>query len=108
MNFSDFRDVVSVGALLLGIANIVWVWMRTREGETATRIKEISDDLEDHERRIQSVESELRHLPSKDDFAELRIVITQLQGSIKTSETEIGGIGRSVRRIEDHLRTEKA
>ena len=55
------------------------------------------EDLKVHDRRIQRLEDELPHLPTKDDLNVLGHKLTAL-------ETETAGIARTLTRIDDFLR----
>lgn len=91
-------------ALLLSIGNIVWAWisqpardMEKLIGDVDDRVDEIYDDMKAHDRRIQRVEDDLRHLPTKDDLH----MLTQKLTAVKT---ELDMIARIVTRIDEHLR----
>lgn len=57
-----------------------------------------------HDRRIQRVEDELKHLPDKDTVVELRLALTELKGTVNTLGETVGSVSRTVHRIDDYLR----
>jgi len=57
----------------------------------------------EHDRRIQAVEGELKHLPDKDMVTDLRLALAELKGNVGALTGEMGSIARTVRRIEDYL-----
>ena len=102
-------------ALVLASANTIWVWVRTSGNDTAARLQAIEDkvdkkvgglgeSLKGHDRRIQQVESEIKHLPSQGAVASLTVSITELNGRLSVLDSELEGLTRTVRRIDDHLR----
>ncbi len=84
--------VLTAASLALGIANTIWAWLSRGSAKTA-----------DHERRIQSIEGEMKHLPSKEDVGALKLAVAEVNGKLNTAESELGSVARTVRRIEDHL-----
>lgn len=107
MDIETLNRWLAAFALLLGIANTISIWLRNNARELAKKLDEIRDSLKGHDRRIQTVESEQRHLPSKEDLHELNVAITSLAGDLKTQSTELESVSRTVRRIDDHLRNAK-
>lgn len=115
MGWQEVSQGAGVLAVVVSVANTVWVWLRTGaskigdvRAEMQAGFKEVNEDTEDHGRRIQAIESELKHLPSKDDVAELKLSLTEMKGQLGTLDSELGSVTRTVRRIEDHLLGEKA
>lgn len=94
-------------ALLLGITNTVSIWLRNGARKLEAKLDELFSNLKAHDRRIQTVESEQRHMPTKEDLHELTVSITALAGELKTQSTELDSVSRTVRRIDDHLRNAK-
>lgn len=95
-------------SLLLGIANMVWAWMSKGGARMAARLEEIDRCTDDHERRIQTVEGELKHLPSKEDLGQLELKLSSMDGKLNSAERELASVARTTRRIEDHLLGMKA
>lgn len=69
--------------------------------------KATNSTLAEHDRRIQAVESELKHLPDKDSVVELKIAIADLKGTVGAMGESMGSISRTVHRIDDYLRQDK-
>lgn len=114
LNVNSLVIWLSLIALAFGIANTVWVWLRTSSGDVKTKIKALSDKIEaeftkvtdnlkGHDRRIQAVESEVKHLPTKDDFNELKVQMTALAGTVEGHSSELKAVGRTADRIEGIL-----
>ncbi len=109
------KDYLNIVALLVGLGNALWIWLSRPARDMGTRIdktdkeveavKKAADDRADrhreelklHDRRIQRVEDDLRHLPTKDDLAELGHSLTGVK-------TELDIVARTVTRIDDFLR----
>lgn len=109
---------ISFALSAIALGTVVYGWLTSGEKQVAKdladfmekhgeRHSEIDDDLAEHDRRIQSVEAELKHLPDKDSVVELKISLTELKGNVNTLSESMGSIARTVHRIDDWLRQEK-
>lgn len=106
---------LSLVALLIGIANALWLWISRPARDTNKRIDEANDrfedlqtalesradrhreDLKEHDRRIQRLEDQMAHLPTKEDLHRVANQLTAVK-------TELDSIASAVRRIDDFLR----
>lgn len=111
MDLDRVTQVLALLALLISIANAVWVWLSAGDRKLATEQSKLAkgqeclaDDIDKLESRIQAIESELKHIPSKDDVMGLKLGLTKVEGKLGTFEAEMASVGRTVRRIDDHLR----
>lgn len=99
--------MISVIAVLVGIANTVWTWVAKSQTATADRAKCMEDDIDGLTLRVAQLEGDYKHLPTKGDIGRLAIQIENLSGQIRTTETSLNAVNRTVVRIDDFLR-EKA
>lgn len=106
--FSWLITVLTALSLLLGIANTVWAWMSKGGAALAAKQREQDASIDDHGRRIQSIEGELKHLPTKEDVHRLTVQLTDLNGKLAAFERDLNGVDRTVGRIERHLLGEGA
>ena len=91
-------------ALLLSVGNLLWAWVSrpardvgTRVDAVSERVDEAFEGLKGHDRRIQRVEDDMRHLPTKDDLNEVSQQLTKVK-------TELDIVARVVTRIDEFLR----
>ncbi|MBB5987417.1 DUF2730 family protein [Sphingobium lignivorans] len=103
MDFEVSMRLLTAAAVMLGIINTIAVWMQWGRRELTTKVEGIRETLDEQDGRIQAIESELKHLPSKQDVHDLKISVTEMSGKLGAFDTELGSVGRTVRRIEDHL-----
>lgn len=94
-------------ALVLSLGNSFWVLMTRGFRHTADTVKEHDHKLAEHDRRIQSVESEMQHLPSKDEVHQLGVALTEIRGKLETVDNEMSSMSRTVNRIDEYLRMNK-
>lgn len=98
MEFSYFTQFLTIVAVLLSVVNTVAVWMQRGARELARRVEKQDAKLIEHDRRIQKVEDDMRHLPTKEDLGEIGTKLTQV-------ETELTITSRVVNRIDEFLRS---
>lgn len=108
MKFEWLITGLTALSLLLSIANTVWVWMSKGGAALAAKQQAQDEAIDEHDRRILSIEAELKHLPSKEDVNGLRLQLSDMNGKLKTLESELSSVTRTMRRIEDHLLGAKA
>ncbi|QPT09861.1 DUF2730 family protein [Sphingomonas paucimobilis] len=115
MNITIVWQLVAIASALLGIANLIWMWLAQmrQPGEKAIQeLQKLCQGLDSEgeavARRVDRIESEMRHVPTKDDLHEVKNSITAMIGQMKVVETEVAAATRTMRRIEDHMREEKA
>jgi hypothetical protein len=71
---------------------------------TAEALAATATSLADHDKRIQAVEGELRHLPDKDMVNELKLAISDLNGTVKAMDAQLNGLSYTVKSIDGYLR----
>lgn len=100
--------ILTAASLVIGIANTIWTWMSKGGAAIAGKLNRHEAKLIDHDRRIQSVESELKHLPSRSDVHQLAQQLTRLTTELEGFARDLGAVDRAVERIERHLMGEKS
>lgn len=95
----------------LGLALAVIALLGHAKGYFSSGERQIKTDLEavkvkliEHDRRIQAVEGELKHLPDKDSVNDLRLTLAKLEGTVATLTESMGSVSRTVHRIDTWLR----
>lgn len=98
-----------LGAIAFGISIVtaIGVWIGAPGKKVAASLDKVWEALKGHDRRIQAVEDEMKHLPTSDEFAELQIAVTRVQGDTKRIEETLGRVDHVVNRIDDYLRANR-
>lgn len=113
---SDVGDAVIFGAmpmllavlnLLLAGANMVWTWIQKNQTAAADQVKKLENDLILLTARVQQLEGDYKHLPTKDDINGLRVQLEGVAAQQRAAQNEMTNVNRVVNRIDDYLR-EKA
>ncbi|RWN30138.1 MAG: hypothetical protein EOR97_17350 [Mesorhizobium sp.] len=66
---------------------------------------EVDRRLEDHASRVQSIESDMKHLPDVKSFTDLRLAVAEIKGEAGKQAEVVNGIARTVHRMENFLLT---
>ncbi len=106
-------EISQYGAIvlaLIAIAGHIKTWMSSGEKDLEKSVKALTDDgaaaekkLTEHDRRIQTLEAEVRHLPNKDAVHNLQIDLTELKGHVATMAKSAEATERTTRRVEEFL-----
>lgn len=97
-------DWLSLLAVAISSGGAIYAWITTRSKANGAEIEKIKETLRGQGDRLTSVEGELRHMPAKDDVTELKLTIAELKGSVAVFGEALGGVQRTVSRIDTYLR----
>jgi hypothetical protein len=95
---------------LIAIAGHVKTWMSSGEKRLTEKVAALDGDavaaekkLTEHDRRIQSLEDEIKHLPNKDAVHHLQIDLTELKGFVATLAESSKATASATKRVEEFL-----
>ncbi len=77
--------------------------MSQGEKQLDERLSKVEAKLVEHDRRIQSVEGDMKHLPNKDTVNKLQVDMTDLKGQIALIAKSSDATERATRRVEEFL-----
>ncbi|WP_027143159.1 hypothetical protein [Mesorhizobium sp. WSM3626] len=123
----DLSTWASLASPLLSLATIVYVFLTAGSKKAQADIDafkasnaeelqvirssidgksaEIERKLEDHAVRVQSIESDMKHLPDVKSFTDLRLAVAEIKGEAGKQAEVVNGIARTVHRMENFLLT---
>lgn len=115
MDIVLLKDIVIGAAAVLSSGLAIWTFMQSpakknadaiekAKSDSAEAITKINRKLIEHDRRIQSVEGELKHLPDKEAVHELKLAIVELQGTVKAQNVQLGAVAQLVANIDGYMR----
>ena len=90
-------------ASLLAVTSMIYTWLTARSKTNEGKINGHEKKLTEHDRRIQALEGDVKHLPTKDDFNELKIGMEQIKGDMGQIRESNLASGRAIRRVEEFL-----
>ena len=101
MDIADFSQALSLAALVISLGSGIWTWLRAPSAALVKRFETFRELIEGlvqrNSLRIQNLESELTHLPKKED-------LFVISNGLTAAATQLDGLVHSVRRIERYLR----
>lgn len=103
MTFTFLKEWLGLIALAISFLGTVYAWLTTRSKENSEHLSKLSGTVDNHKERIQKIESELAHLPSKDDVTALRLAISDMGGTIGRLDEGMKGIKNTIGRVENFL-----
>lgn len=106
MDVIAMKDLLIGAAAVLGAGLAIWNFLQSPSKENSASITSMNKRVDDHDRRIQSVEGELRHLPDQEAVHELKLAIVELQGTVRALDVQLSAVGRTVANIDGYLRKE--
>lgn len=106
MEFDVISKWLGLVSLIVSVVTAVWTLISKSTKPFDDKLSGHDEDLKNHDRRIQKVEDELAHLPSKTEVHDIKLAIARLEGHFGKLEASAAATERTVRRIDDYLREE--
>jgi len=103
MDVGDLKDWASAVATLLAIGSIVYTWVTSRSKNNSEKLEAIEEELRTHERQIDNLESEFKHLPDKEGQHRLELAMKEMAGEVNTMIETQRITRRTIERIEVSL-----
>lgn len=114
MEIGPLKDWFGLFALVISVGTSVWHVISSGAKKTANDLSEfrkqdsaeksqIVTTLAALEKRVQSAESDIKHLPDAEAVMGMRIAIERLEGKLGRMEASQEGMARTVSRVEDFL-----
>lgn len=104
MNIDPLLPWLTAANSIIAIGSFVYVWLTARAKDNSKKLTAIEEIVVEQQRRIQTIEGELRHLPDKDSVVDLKIAMAKIEGAVEALTERLGGMGATVTRIDDYLR----
>ena len=98
---------IAVAQMIYNFVIGVYLWINRRYQATNKRVDEVKEDLtlriEDTERALVRVSTDVSHLPNRAEINSLRDDIRQLTGELSETKGRLNGINRAVDLINEFL-----
>lgn len=106
LDLAALKDWLGLIALMISVGTSVVLFVGSGSKANASKLDKQEAKLIEHDRRIQTVEAEMKHMPDKDTVTDLKLALSELRGTVNTLGEAVGSISRTVHRIDDYLRQE--
>jgi hypothetical protein len=93
----------SLQLLFIGLAAVALLWLRSvfqSKADAAKALAEVTARLDAHDARLARVEVDLTHLPTAEDFHQLVVQLTRVEGRIETMLARNDAVEKLVARVE--------
>ncbi len=104
MDINIVGSWLGVVLAVIAILGHLKIFFGSGEAANAKKLEANEKKLTDHDRRIQTVEGELKHMPSKDMVNDIRLAMADMKGTVGTLTETLASVSRTVHRIDDYLR----
>jgi len=102
--FSDPRALASVLGLVVSVAGSIYAWISSRSKATADEIDKLELRINDLDKTVLTLKSEMQHLPDKDLVTDIRLALAKLEGTVGQFGEKLAGVAHVVGVIDQTLR----
>nr|WP_319388179.1 DUF2730 family protein [uncultured Cohaesibacter sp.] len=78
-------------------------YLRQPSKDNSDKISKLTSGVDDLDRRVQSIEDEIKHLPDKEQSHRLEMGIERLSGRLDTLDEKLKPIGGIANRLQEFL-----
>lgn len=107
MDLSVVMPWIIAAMTIINFGGLIQNMISKGEKENTDKLKKAEAKLVEYDRRIQALEGDFKHLPSKDDIHGLMLAVEIIKGELGKMGATYDGVNRTVRRIEDFLLEER-
>jgi Protein of unknown function (DUF2730) len=111
----EWGAVIAFLLSAIALGRIVYQWMSAdgdaamkalgeHEKDAQARWAKAAADSHALDRRVQKLEDLMPHMPSKDDFHDLKVTMTELKGVVETLSVKVQASGDKVDSMDKYLR----
>ena len=108
MNLETIKEWGGAAAVLISIGGFIYAWLTRRSKENAETIKKMGEEVTERlkviekkliadDRRIQHLEDNFKHLPTREQISELKVALAQVS-------TTVDSTNKTIHRIESDIR----
>lgn len=96
VNWSALSFALSALSFLVSAGVGVYVQAQKKHAATDTQVTELGH-------RVTIIETDLKNIPSGEQWSRTAVAIADIRGDVKTSAAEIHGLGAGLKRVENQV-----
>lgn len=107
---ADLGNVAQIASAVISLAALVTALWAARSKRHETALNNIREDMgrcfsrvDRCEQRVTGLETELRHVPGKEDVHELKLAMVELKGQMDVLIERVGPIKKIAERMQESL-----
>lgn len=103
MDADTLRDWAGVFAFLISLGTMVYAFLTSKSRANEEKITNLQERAERHSSRIDKIETDISHMPAKDDVTDLKLNLAELKGVVGRLDEGMSGMSKTVTRVEEFL-----
>lgn len=103
MSPTEIQQLLSIANLLLVIGAVIYTWLTGRSRVNETQITDLNKRASEHDRRIDKIETDMRHLPDKDVTHRMENSLTEMNGKIAVLSERLTPIAAISERLQEFM-----
>jgi len=103
MDLSILMPWIGAALSIIALGTQLKAIISSGERKLEERVSKVEVKLIEHDRRVQAVENEMKHLPDRETVHKLQIDLTEMKGQMATMVKSSEATERATRRVEDFL-----
>jgi len=105
------KDWFGLIAIIIAVATTVYAWVTRRSKENAASIQKMADEISGRlkaiekrlivdDRRIQRLENDFQHLPTREQISELKVALAQVSTTVENTNKMVERMDNDIRSIK--------
>lgn len=107
MSLEEFKLWLAIGGSGAGLAIGLYNFFRQPSRDNSNKIEELANEIQKVSRRVDHIETQLGHMPTKDEFSDLRLAVANTNGELKGISSTMKALNHTVQNIDEALRKGK-
>jgi len=103
MDIASLKDWLGLISLLITIGSWAYFALTSGAKDAAKRVGAAEKALIDHDRRVQRLEDEMKHLPDRDTAHRLELTMERISGRLDALDERIRPIAQTSARLQEFL-----
>lgn len=103
MDLSVVMPWVVAAMTIFNFIGLLKNWLSSGEKALGEKVGSAEKKLIEHDRRIQAVEGELKHLPDRETAHKLELALAQISGRLDTLDERLKPIAATSGRLQEFL-----
>lgn len=103
MDFYTLSQLAGLAGPVIAVGGVIYTWLTSRATMNSSEIKQLQERMAKTEVALQTLETTIKQMPSKDMVHELDKRLTEQTGSLGILAESVKSIERTAHRIESFL-----
>lgn len=107
MSPEEIKVWFAIGGSVVGLLIGAYNFFRQPSRDNSHKIEELGNEIHGISRRVDQMETQLDHVPTKDEFSDLRLAVANTNGELKGISSTMKALNHTVQNIDEALRKGK-